>query len=121
MPSSHVRPHSQSDSRRSPSCPLISIPFPSRFSFFRAFAFSIGSLSAVATGLLAGCRPAVTRSAAPIRFDEVTQQAGIRFERFNGAFGRRWMPETMGGGGGFIDYDGDGCPDIVRVNGDWWP
>ncbi len=56
-----------------------------------------------------------------IRFRDVTARAGIAFSRSNGATGQRLMPETMGGGGGFIDYDNDGYPDIILVNGDWWP
>jgi len=60
-------------------------------------------------------------SESPIRFADVTQKAGIRFDRFNGAFGKRWMPETMGGGGALFDADGDGWLDVVLVNGDGWP
>ena len=32
-----------------------------------------------------------------------------------------WFPETMGGGAGFLDYDGDGWQDIVLVSGAVWP
>ncbi len=56
-----------------------------------------------------------------IRFEEVSARAGLSFNRVNGAFGKRWMPETMGGGGAFLDYDNDGWLDILLVNGDWWP
>src|SRR5687768_1776773 len=55
------------------------------------------------------------------RFVDVTAESGIRWKRSNGAFGKKWMPETMGGGGAFIDYDNDGDLDILLVNGDWWP
>lgn len=54
-------------------------------------------------------------------FVDVTQEAGIRFRHHNGAFGRKWMPETIGGGAGFFDYDADGAADILLVNGDDWP
>ena len=57
----------------------------------------------------------------PVQFADVTKRAGIDWKRVNGAFGLRWFPETTGGGGAFIDYDGDGYPDILLVNGDWWP
>ena len=84
--------------------------------------------------LLAGCtsrnsprRAALIPAEAPnppeaaIQFQDVTAQAGIHWRRSNGAFGKRWMPETMGGGGAFLDYDNDGYLDILLVNGDWWP
>lgn len=60
-------------------------------------------------------------SAPAVQFVDVTQKAGIRFTRSNGAFGQKWLPETMGGGGGFIDYDGDGFLDILLLNGDLFP
>src|SRR5512142_1509424 len=62
-----------------------------------------------------------TAKASPIRFTDVTQQAGIRFTHNNGAFGKKYLPETLGVGCAFIDYDGDGYPDIVLVNGQDWP
>jgi len=40
---------------------------------------------------------------------DVTQQAGIHFVHNNGAFGKKYLPETMGPGVAFIDYDNDGC------------
>jgi len=56
-----------------------------------------------------------------LRFTDITVDAGIDFVHETGAFGRKWMPETMGSGGGFLDYDGDGWPDIFLVNGMEWP
>jgi len=56
-----------------------------------------------------------------IQFHDVTQQAGIRFLHNNGAFGKKYLPETMGPGVAFIDYDNDGWPDIFLVNGMDWP
>jgi len=56
-----------------------------------------------------------------IQFRDVTQQAGIRFIHNNGAFGKKFLPETMGPGVAFIDYDNDGWPDILLVNGSDWP
>jgi hypothetical protein len=56
-----------------------------------------------------------------IHFTDITQQAGIRFTHNNGAFGKRYLPETLGPGCAFIDYDGDGYPDILLVNGQDWP
>ncbi len=56
-----------------------------------------------------------------IHFRDITTQAGIHFSHNNGAFGKKWLPETMGPGCAFIDYDNDGYPDIVLVNGEDWP
>lgn len=57
----------------------------------------------------------------PMHFTDVTATAGIRFQHEAGAAGKKWYPETMGSGAGFIDYDGDGWLDIVLVNGRRWP
>jgi enediyne biosynthesis protein E4 len=56
-----------------------------------------------------------------VQFRDVTQQAGIRFVHNNGAFGKKFLPETMGSGVAFLDYDNDGWPDIFLVNGMDWP
>lgn len=52
---------------------------------------------------------------------DVTETSGLRFVHFNGKEGERLLPETMGGGGGFFDFDNDGDQDILLVNGDNWP
>src|SRR5438045_1734713 len=52
-----------------------------------------------------------------INFRDITAQAGIRFIHNNGAFGKKYLPETMGPGCAFIDYDNDGYPDILLING----
>src|SRR5579872_3123863 len=56
-----------------------------------------------------------------IHFRDLTAQAGIHFTHNNGAFGKKWLPETMGPGCAFLDYDNDGYPDILLVNGNDWP
>jgi hypothetical protein len=58
---------------------------------------------------------------AGVQFVDVTAKAGIRFTHNNGAFGKKFLPETIGPGVGFIDYDNDGWPDIFLVNGMDWP
>ncbi len=56
-----------------------------------------------------------------VTFRDITAQAGIQFKHNNGAFGKKYLPETMGPGCAFIDYDNDGWADILLVNGESWP
>jgi hypothetical protein len=56
-----------------------------------------------------------------VLFTDITAEAGIRFVHENGAHGEKLLPETMGGGGGFWDFDGDGDQDILFVNSAYWP
>jgi enediyne biosynthesis protein E4 len=65
--------------------------------------------------------PAMVRPSGPIRFVDVTQAAGIRFRHNSGAYGKKYLPETMGSGVCVIDYDGDGWQDILFVNSMDWP
>jgi hypothetical protein len=92
----------------------------------------------VAAGSLAGCGsrpepPAVVAAVAPVRpqplrsvslpsvrFVDITEAAGICFIHINGAAGAKLLPETMGAGAAFLDYDGDGDQDILLVNSDDW-
>ncbi len=64
-------------------------------------------------------KPTPSSAAPPAgpRFVDITRQAGITFVHNTGAFGKRYLPETMGPGCAFIDYDNDGNPDILLVNG----
>ena len=75
--------------------------------------------------LVALCVPtAPSFSAAPasgIQFEDVTRAAGIHFTQNNGAFGKVYLPEAMGSGVAFIDYDNDGWQDLFFVNGSDWP
>jgi hypothetical protein len=52
---------------------------------------------------------------------DVTSQAGIHFQHNSGAYGGKLLPETLGSGCAFLDYDGDGWPDILLVNATDWP
>jgi enediyne biosynthesis protein E4 len=87
---------------------------------------SLGSLavcSLVALSASSNRRTGAAAEAAtsPITFRDVTQQAGIHFTHNTGAFGKKFLPETLGPGVAFIDYDNDGWPDIFLVNGMDWP
>ena len=55
-----------------------------------------------------------------IRFTDVTAAAGIDFVHATGAFGEKWMPETMGSGVIVLDYDGDDRPDLFFINSTGW-
>lgn len=55
------------------------------------------------------------------RLVDVTAAAGLRFEHNSGAFGGKLLPETLGAGCAFLDYDADGWQDILLVNGMDWP
>jgi hypothetical protein len=55
-----------------------------------------------------------------VRFTDVTREAGVDWTHVNGATGQRFLPETMGGGGAFFDYDADGDQDLLLVNSDTW-
>jgi len=55
------------------------------------------------------------------RLTNVTASAGIQFQHNSGAFGGKFLPETLGSGCAFLDYDRDGWQDILLVNGMDWP
>jgi hypothetical protein len=55
------------------------------------------------------------------KFVDVTEQAGIQFQHNSGAYGGKLLPETLGSGCAFLDYDRDGWQDILLVNGMDWP
>lgn len=55
------------------------------------------------------------------RLVDVTRSAGLAFRHNNGAYGGKLLPETLGSGCAFIDYDNDGWPDVLFVNGCDWP
>jgi len=59
--------------------------------------------------------------ALPFRFVDVTRSAGIDFRHNSGAYGGKLLPETLGSGCAFLDYDGDGWQDLLLVNGMDWP
>src|SRR4030088_2271172 len=57
-----------------------------------------------------------------VTFTDVTQSAGIKFKHNSGRAGKKYLPETLGAGCAFLDYDNDGWPDILLINSkDWTP
>ncbi len=79
--------------------------------------------------LLTGCGEDATREAHPLRvapgavwFEEVAQSSGLSFQHVRCLTQRFWLPEIMGAGLCWIDYDGDGHPDLYVVqSGDLEP
>jgi hypothetical protein len=65
---------------------------------------------------------AATESVLPgFRLADVSSSAGIQFQHNSGAFGGKFLPETLGSGCAFLDYDRDGWQDILLINGMDWP
>ena len=64
---------------------------------------------------------AAPRYSGPIQFKDVTNEAGIHFKHNSGAYGKHYLPETVGAGCAFLDYDNDGWQDILLVNSTNWP
>jgi hypothetical protein len=79
------------------------------------------SIVVISLGAATGGRQQNKAPASGIRFEDITAAAGIRFTHNNGAFGKKWLPETMGSGVAFLDYDNDGWQDVLLVNGADWP
>jgi hypothetical protein len=107
---------------------------------FRYSALAMGLLVLAAGGLIywlnrgpAKPAPQLTQLTAPVAkeiaaaempdapFRDITSAAGIYFVQYNGAYGEKLLPETMGGGVAFLDYDSDGDQDLLFVNSTSWP
>jgi enediyne biosynthesis protein E4 len=73
----------------------------------------------LAHAFAAATPPSAAQSA--VHYVDITHQAGIDFVHYTGALGKRYLPETMGAGCAFIDYDNDGAPDILLINGADFP
>ncbi len=72
-----------------------------------------------------GAHPAAasraTQPPASVRLADVTAGAGIRFIHNNGAFGKKYLPESLGSGVAWLDYNNDGFPDLLLVDSADWP
>ena len=75
-----------------------------------------GALSTLSFDLLAQTIPSIG-----FQLTDVTSAAGLQFRHNSGAYGGKRLPETLGSGCAFVDYDADGWQDILFVNGMDWP
>ena len=78
-------------------------------------------VTALALGVLAISAPAAQPAAAMPQLTDATASSGIRFRHTNGAFGKKYLPETLGSGAAFLDVDNDGWQDVLLVNSRNWP
>jgi hypothetical protein len=83
--------------------------------------FLARSAAAVAASAFAPDLDAQSARVPGFRLVDVTASAGLQFRHNNGAYGGKLLPETLGSGCAFIDYDADGWQDILLVNGMDWP
>jgi hypothetical protein len=77
--------------------------------------------SSIVSPALFGSHPFPGPAGLGFQFTDVTTQAGISFQHNSGAYGGKLLPETLGSGCAFLDYDGDGWQDILLVNAMDWP
>lgn len=81
-----------------------------------------GAASAASLRLLDATRGSAQQVANPgFRLVDVTSAAEIQFRHNSGAYGGKLLPETLGAGCAFLDYDGDGWQDVLLINGADWP
>ena len=66
---------------------------------------------------LLGCLAVTGSSTRRFVFEDITAGTGIRFVAENGFSPMKLMIETMGSGVGVLDFNRDGRPDLIFVNG----
>ncbi|HEY1659709.1 MAG TPA: CRTAC1 family protein [Candidatus Sulfotelmatobacter sp.] len=87
----------------------------------RSFLRNLAGLASISQFPLLRSLAAATDAPPAFRFVDVTSKAGIHFRHNSGAYGGKFLPETMGSGCAFLDYDRDGWQDILLINGMDWP
>jgi enediyne biosynthesis protein E4 len=83
--------------------------------------FLSGSASAALISLTLPRLLHATSTAPTFHLFDVTRSSGIQFQHNSGAYGGKLLPETLGSGCAFLDYDSDGWQDILLINGMDWP
>jgi enediyne biosynthesis protein E4 len=77
---------------------------------------------ALGAGIISSLPSYSSPAASPgFRFVDVSDAAGLKFQHNSGAYGGKLLPETLGSGCAFLDYDSDGWQDILLINGMDWP
>ncbi|MGB6199211.1 MAG: CRTAC1 family protein [Candidatus Acidiferrales bacterium] len=94
----------------------------------RSFLFGLAGVASASVLQLPGsgfdsarAAAALPDSAPGFRLTDITTSAGIDFNHYSGAFGGKYLPETLGSGCAFLDYDSDGWQDILLINSMDWP
>jgi hypothetical protein len=67
--------------------------------------------------LIAPVLLAIRQSSEPVQFFDVTMKSGVTYKHENGASPEKYMPETMASGAIILDYNNDGWPDLLFING----
>jgi hypothetical protein len=81
-----------------------------------AAGIAVALLADVAIGAVARQRAQASASPTPV-FRDVARQAGLNFDHVNGASDEKFLPEIIGAGGLFLDFDNDGWLDVFLVDG----
>jgi enediyne biosynthesis protein E4 len=87
----------------------------------RSFVFGLAGAASAAILRSTLSSPAAPPAGPGFRLVDVTESAHIRFRHNSGAYGGKLLPETLGSGCAFLDYDRDGWQDILLINGMDWP
>lgn len=81
-----------------------------------------GEKEVTRTDIIAPQQKEENLSSTPIvSFEDITETAGINFIHNNGATGDKMLPESLGGGVAFLDFDNDEDQDLLFINSTWWP
>ena len=71
--------------------------------------------------MLLGMAAASARATSGFAFVDATASSRLKFTHFTGAFGRKYLPETLGSGVAILDVDNDGRQDVLLISGTAWP